>query len=199
VSAPSTSRASRGWPIVRRSPGRACTLPATADSVRGRAAAALAAVGLRAPTGPATVTDDNSTGGWVLSWDRTEGGIPVRGDGTTVVAWPDGAVVSVSQRAHALAASRTARMTSADAARLAQACLLPAGSAAGVWTVGSPDLEWVSPNGAFGGPHPVGGEAEYRLAWVVTATSASPDASLRAVTVYLDAGTGELLGGDVVE
>ena len=62
------------------------------------------------------------------------------------------------------------------------------------------DLEWVGPNAAFD-PAAVGeAAAPYRLAWVanVKPTGAASDV-LRLVTLYVDAGDGSIIGGDVVE
>ena len=60
-------------------------------------------------------------------------------------------------------------------------------------------LGWVAPNSAFDPTGPDAPGATLRLAWVVEARTSGPLAdALRAVKLYLDAGTGALIGGDVL-
>ena len=60
-------------------------------------------------------------------------------------------------------------------------------------------LAWVAPNGAFDPTAPDAPDPTLRLAWVVEArTQGALSEGLRAVKIFLDAGTGSLLGGDVL-
>jgi hypothetical protein len=149
---------------------------------------------------PSRLDDDQSTGGWIATWDRTEAGTPVRGDGTTVVVWPDGRVASVSSRRRALAPAPVSRIAATRAMAIAQGLF---GSSTARPTpalrMTEPTLEWVAPNGAFDRTRPIGGESRCRLAWVVTARGVDAEATPSQVTVYVDAGDGSVLGGDLVE
>jgi hypothetical protein len=62
------------------------------------------------------------------------------------------------------------------------------------------DLEWVGPNAAFD-PGNIGSTpAPYRLAWVADVTPSGAAAEVvRLITLYVDAGDGSVIGGDVVE
>ena len=61
------------------------------------------------------------------------------------------------------------------------------------------DLAWVAPNDTFAPARPDAPAATLRLAWVGrVATTATLAESLRGLEVYLDAGDGSLLGGDVL-
>jgi hypothetical protein len=62
------------------------------------------------------------------------------------------------------------------------------------------DLEWVGPNAAFDPSKLDATPAPYRLAWVANVKPSGPVAqSVRLITLYIDAGDGTVLGGDVVE
>lgn len=152
--------------------------------------------------GTQTRTDvDAASGGWNLHWDRSEGGFPVRGDETQVHVWQDGRIQSVARVEHQLAAAPARRLSQADAqtavARQMDAWF--AGKDAGYAAQGL-DLQWVAPNAAFD-PSKVGAAAgPYRLAWVANVKPSGPAAdSIRLITLYVDAGDGTILGGDVVE
>jgi hypothetical protein len=62
------------------------------------------------------------------------------------------------------------------------------------------NLEWVGPNAAFD-PAKVGAADEpYRLAWVANVIPSGSIADVvRLITLYVDAGDGTVIGGDVVE
>jgi hypothetical protein len=60
-------------------------------------------------------------------------------------------------------------------------------------------LAWVAPNSAFDPTGPDAPGTTLRLAWVAEARTSGPLADeLRAVKLFLDAGTGALIGGDVL-
>jgi hypothetical protein len=73
------------------------------------------------------------------------------------------------------------------------------GSRSGQVSIATLGLGWVAPNSAFDPTGPDAPGATLRLAWVVEARTSGPLAdALRAVKLYLDAGTGALVGGDVL-
>ena len=98
-------------------------------------------------------------------------------------------------------ASRPARVIDEAAAR-ARATLALAdlfGSRSGQIAIATVALGWVAPNDAFDSTAPDAPDATLRLAWVVEArTSGELSEGLRAVKLFLDAGSGALLGGDVL-
>jgi hypothetical protein len=151
--------------------------------------------------GPMLVDADIATDGWTVRWERTENGIPVRGDETRIQIRPDGAVQSLARVEHQLAAE-PARSLKADQARQ-----IVAGQAdrwfaatASRYTIQTIEMQWVAPNGAFDPSKPIDPQPVYRLAWVANVKPTGQAASyLWMVTLYLDAGDGSVFGGDFVE
>jgi hypothetical protein len=161
---------------------------------------ALTALALM-PAGAEAVTADTIQGGWRVYWQRAQRGIPVRGDEVRVHVRADGSIGSVAWVEHDLAPEPIKRMTGASAAAVVR-------SAANGWfaetesgaRIGSPVLAWVEPNGLFDGSVPMSGTGPYRLAWMVDVRPTGPAAlSLGMVTVFVDAGDGSVIGGDVVQ
>ena len=139
--------------------------------------------------------------GWTLGWQRFVDGVPVVGDGVRIDLWPDGRVHAVVRTERALA-TRPATILDAAAARgSAEATLKNQfGDRAGEIAVSSVALGWVAPNGTFDPTAPDAPGATLRLAWVAEAQSSGDLADgLRAVKLFLDAGTGDLIGGDVLQ
>jgi hypothetical protein len=61
------------------------------------------------------------------------------------------------------------------------------------------ELAWMAPNDTFAPSRPDAPAATLRLSWVArVATTAALADSLRGLELYLDAGDGSLLGGDVL-
>ena len=176
------------------------TANVTQDGAAKSARRGMTAYGVQ--LGTQTRTDvDAASGGWNLHWDRFEGGFPVRGDETAVHVWQDGRIQSVARVEHQLAAAPTRRLSQADAqtavARQMDAWF--AGKDAGYSAQGS-DLQWVAPNAAFDPSKVSAAAGPYRLAWVANVKPSGPAAdSIRLITLYVDAGDGTILGGDVVE
>jgi hypothetical protein len=172
---------------------------------RSPAAGSLSAIAAAESLGlargrPSRLDDDPSTGGWIATWDRTEAGARVRGDGAMVVVWPDGRVASVSSRRRALAPAPVSRVAATRAVAVARGLFDSAASRPTIaLRMPEPTLEWVAPNGAFDRMRPIGGEPMCRLAWVVTARAVDAGATPSQITVYVDAGDGSVLGGDLVE
>jgi hypothetical protein len=147
-------------------------------------------------------TDANPVlGGWDVHWDRTQDGYAVRGDETRVHIWPDGRIQSVARVAHALVPAPARRLAIYDAKRVVtgQFDRWFAGGGSG-YAIQEPTMEWVAPNAAFDAAKLTATPSAYRLAWVMNVKPSGPAADyLTLVTMYVDAGDGTILGGDVVE
>jgi hypothetical protein len=75
-----------------------------------------------------------------------------------------------------------------------------AGRSATSLGVVSTELAWVAPNDTFGGARADAPAAVLRLAWAVRYdTQGALAERVRSIEVWVDAGDGHLLGGDVVE
>jgi hypothetical protein len=98
-------------------------------------------------------------------------------------------------------AVRPARVIDEAAARAQAAITLGDlfGSRSGQVAISTVALGWIAPNDAFEPTAPDAPDATLRLAWVVEAhTQGDLSDGLRAVKLFLDAGSGALLGGDVL-
>lgn len=138
--------------------------------------------------------------GWTLTWPRVVDGVPVVGDGVRLDLWPDGRMHAIVRTERPLAARPATTLDEAAARARAAATLANLfGSRAGQVRVASLGLGWVAPNDAFDPSAPDAPGATLRLAWIVEArTSGDLADGLRAVKLFLDAGTGTLIGGDVL-
>jgi hypothetical protein len=172
----------------------------SADAATKAARKSLQGVGM-APDGNAQTSRDDASGGWAVQWQRTSAGHTVRGDETLVRLGADGRIQSVAAVTHGLAAMPATQLAQADArAVVARQCSAWFSGKGSGYNVGEMDLEWVGPNAAFDGSKLESDSDPYRLAWVVNVvpTGAAAD-STRLVTLYVDAGSGAVIGGDVVE
>jgi hypothetical protein len=62
------------------------------------------------------------------------------------------------------------------------------------------ELTWLAPNEAADGSRLDAPDGTLRLAWIARFSTSGPLAErVRAVEVWLDAGDGRVLGGDVIE
>jgi hypothetical protein len=169
--------------------------------VASLAAAVARSAGVGA-TGRLEVARNGSGSGWTATWPRRVAGAPVLGDGTWVRLWPDGSVHSLARIESRLAEPPSDPMPPTRALGLARGILegwfgrpLP-----GTVVPASPELAWVTPNDTFDETRPDAPDQVRRLAWVVRATSTGDLAErLRAVQLWIDAGDGRLLGGDVIQ
>ena len=172
----------------------------TSDQASKAAEAVLGRSGLT-PAGKADAEPNPVAGGWDVHWPRTEGGFLVRGDETTVHVWQDGRIHSVARVEHQLSSLPSRRLGQADAQDVVrhQFDAWFAGRGSG-YAVANMNLEWVEPNAAFD-PSKIGATpASYRLAWVANVMPSGAAAEvLRQITLYVDAGDGTVIGGDVVE
>ncbi|HEY8799221.1 MAG TPA: hypothetical protein VIM20_01350 [Candidatus Limnocylindrales bacterium] len=179
-------------------PGPASAVDRTAAEARGLAL--VRAAGIVVGSRP-TVVASAGSGGWSIGWTRVVDGVPVRGDGVRIALWPDGSFHGLSRMQRPLAA-QPSQPIAADAARASAEAWIagrfgPAAADVGVVAV---DRAWVAPNDTFIANGLDAPAATLRLAWVVRFDTHGPRAErLRSVEVWIDAGDGSLLGGDMVE
>ena len=138
--------------------------------------------------------------GWTIAWPRALDGVPVIGDGVRIDLWPDGRVHAVVRAEHQLA-PRPATILAETAARTHTTAALGSifGNRSDQVTISALTLAWVAPNDTFDPAAPDAPGPTLRLAWVAEARATGDLAEgLRAVKLFLDAGTGALNGGDVL-
>jgi hypothetical protein len=164
-------------------------------AARGLAAAGIPVAGAGRPTA------NGAVGGWDIHWDRVQAGFKVRGDETAVHVWQDGRIQSVARVEHDLAAAPPTPIGQAAAqAVVSRQCDSWFSGGDSGFGIAGMTLEWVVPNAAFDPARVGAAEGPYRLAWVanVNPTGSAAEA-VRLVTLYVDAGDGAIIGGDVVE
>jgi hypothetical protein len=172
----------------------------TLESASKAALRGVSASGL-APTGQSRTDPNPVLGGWDVHWDRTQDGYAVRGDETRVHVWPDGRIQSVARVVHDLAPAPARRLAVDDANRVVsgQFDRWFAGHSS-AYAISESKVEWIAPNAAFDAAKLTAAPSAYRLAWVVNVKPSGAAADyLTLVTLYVDAGDGTILGGDVVE
>ena len=166
-----------------------------------RSAVEVARTSGLAVSGQPDVRASAGSGGWSIAWQRRVDGAPVRGDGVRVLLWPDGSFHGLARSERPLAAAPT-RPISAGKARAAaeKRAVELFGAAIDEARIISVERAWIAPNDTFGPAGPDASAATLRLAWVVRFESHGALAErLRQVELWLDAGNGSLLGGDLVE
>ena len=171
-----------------------------AAGARVRAERLVAALGLEALGAPRIVAAP-SNAGWTVAWDRTVAGIPVPGDGLRIQLWPDGSVHGLTRSERPLAPRPAVLLEEAHARSIAEAQLDRwfRGDARGAVTLAGLALAWVPPNDTFAPDAPDAPGAVLRLAWVARVTTGGQlTDSLRGLEIYLDAGDGSVLGGDIL-
>jgi hypothetical protein len=173
---------------------------ATSESAMKAAQRGLAATGL-AVGGGARIDANTLTGGWDVHWDRVENGYAVRGDETRVHVWQDGRIQSLARVEHELAAAPGRALGTAEAQQsVAQQLGAWSSGNDSTYTVEGMDMEWVGPNAMFDPTTVAAPQAPYRLAWVANIKPSDPAAGyVRLITLYVDAGDGTVIGGDIVE
>ena len=152
------------------------------------------------PSGTPDVRQGPDDTGWTLTWTRVVDGVAVMGDGVRVDLWPDGRMHAIVRTERSLAPRPSVTLDEATARDRATATLATMfGSRSGQVRISTLGLGWVAPNNAFDPTGPDAPGATLHLAWVVEArTSGELADGLRAVKLFLDAGTGTLFGGDVL-
>jgi hypothetical protein len=179
-------------------PGHGSAVDRTAAEARGLAL--VRAAGIDVGSRP-TVLASPGSGGWSTGWSRVVDGVPVRGDGVRVALWPDGSFHGLSRMQRPLAA-QPSQPIAADVARTSAVASIagrygPVGADLRVVAV---ERAWVAPNDTFTANGLDAPAETLRLAWVVRFDSHGPLADhVRSLEVWIDAGDGSLLGGDMVE
>ncbi len=137
---------------------------------------------------------------WEVVWGRTVDGIPVLGDGVRVSLWKDGSFHAVVQWEHPLAPRPTTTIDEGTARAIAAARFAERAGIEGAIVVRSARLAYVRPNDVVAPSRPDAPAAEARLAWVVLGEPADPSKSfIERAELWLDAGDGSVLGGDVAQ
>lgn len=182
-----------GW---RPGTGRAVDSVGAARSAAAVARAAGLAVG-----GQPDVRASAGSGGWSIAWTRRVDGAPVRGDGVRVMLWPDGSFHGLTRSERPLATAPT-RTINAAQARAAAGSLAAErfGASIAETRIVSVERAWIAPNDTFEAAAPDAPAATLRLAWIVRFESHGALAErLRQVELWIDIGSGNMLGGDLVE
>jgi hypothetical protein len=168
-------------------------------AARVRAEGLATTLGLEA-AGAARVVAAPSNAGWSVAWERVVGGIPVPGDGLRIQLWPDGSVHGLARSERVLAPRPTVLLDEVHARSIVVAQLA-------TWfhrgrrdvALAGVSLAWVPPNDTFAPAAPDAPSAVLRLAWVAKVTTSGALAeNLRALEVYIDAGDGSVIGGDIL-
>ena len=172
----------------------------TSDAAIRAAQRSTLAAGLTVGS-PSRTDADEATGGWTVHWPRVKDGVPVRGDETRVNVWSDGHIQSVALVEHDLGAAPDRRI-GLDSARQVASDNLDRWFAKrnSGYEIRDVMLQWVEPNGAFDPARITTAPTAYRLAWV-TDVKPSGDAAnyVWLMTLFVDAGDGNIIGGDFVE
>lgn len=172
--------------------------PIDAGRARARAVALASAAGIVGDGTPrATPTAD---GGWRVGWERSVDGVPVQGDGSVITLFADGTFHAAVHRERRLAEAPATTLDRGTAERLAgQRLDALLGAARSQARILRSHLAWVAPNDTFDASAPDAPDPVLRLSWVVEARTIAPLAErLQALELYLDAGNGTLLGGDLL-
>jgi hypothetical protein len=172
----------------------------TSDEAARSADRGLTATGIR-PRGQAITEANANSGGWDVHWPRMEGGYAVRSDEIRVHVRHDGRIGSVARVEHELAAAPARRLSQDEAHQVVnrQMDAWFAGRGSG-YEVQGMDLQWVEANAAFDPTKISAASGPYRLAWVANVKPSGTAAEyVRLITLYVDAGDGTVIGGDVVE
>jgi hypothetical protein len=169
-----------------------------AADARLRAVSLAAASGLD-PSGSPTVSPAVD-GGWRVAWGREIDGVPALGDGVVVTLFGDGSFHAAARRERPLAEAPPSVLAVGAAEQIAGERLSDLlGLASEDAMITRARLAWVAPNDTFDGAAPDAPDPVLRLAWVVEVhTVAALAERLRALELYLDAGDGALLGGDLL-
>ena len=176
--------------------GRAVDAPGAARSAIAVARAAGLAI-----VGQPNVRASAGAGGWSIAWQRRVDGIPVRGDGVRVSLWPDGSFHGLTRSERPLATAPARSLTPAAARAIAAGLAATRlGAAVAEARIAGAEQAWLAPNDMFGSARLDAPAATLRLAWVVRfETSGALAERLRQLELWIDAGDGTVLGGDVVE
>lgn len=179
-----------GW---RGSKGRAVAR----DIALRQAVAHARAVGFEV-TGSPTVLETADE--WEVVWERQVDGVPVLGDGVRVSLWKDGTFHAIARWEHPLAPRPTTTIGADTARQMAADHFAERLGRRGAITIESARLAWVRPNDLWDPSLPDAPLPTAHLAWIVGGKpNGNLAASVRRLEVWLDAGDGSVIGGDVIE
>jgi hypothetical protein len=169
-------------------------------AVGPRAAHLVHAAGLNV-AGVPEVRASAGAGGWSVLWARIVDGVPVRGDGIRILIWADGTFHGLTRTERPLAAPPTSHLAAGEARTLAGTFAdRQFGTAAPGLRIAGLEQAWVAPNDTFATTGLDAPADTLRLAWVVRLDARGQLADrLRSVEIWVDAGNGAILGGDVIE
>jgi hypothetical protein len=160
------------------------------------AARIAAAAGVAVPgTRPTTAWDDGMTA-WHVRWKRTISGVPATG-GTSVWVFPGGQVKAIAVSEPAAEAAPDSTVDAAHASEAVRAYVVRHGiDRFRALAFDAPALRWVAGNDFVTIDKADAPEPTLRLAWVVRFRYDVPGWRLpHQVELYVDAGSGELIGG----
>lgn len=169
---------------------------------RGRAVASALGLDAMVAALGQPVARTSAEGGWVVSFARSVAGVPVPGDGLRIELWPDGSVHRLARSERPLAAAPARPISAQDARAIAERTLdgWYAAARRSAVAVSRVRLAWVAPNDTFASSGPDAPASVLRLAWAVdVSVSGELAQQLSALEIDLDAGTGAVLGGDVLQ
>ena len=164
-----------------------------AVAARGLAAAA----GVRAPAAAPAIQWDEASDAWEARWPRIVEGVPIPSNDLVVRVRRSGQLASLSAPESPLAAAPPSRIPAARAEAVARAFATTHGlERLGKLTVSAQGLAWVEANayvdpGAADAPDPT-----LRLCQVVRLTLPPAADGPRLIELYVDAGSGDIVGGD---
>jgi hypothetical protein len=181
-----------GW---RPGSGRSVDWPGAA-----RRAAVLARAAGLAVDGQPDVRASAGAGGWSISWARLVDGVAVRGDGLRISLWPDGSFHGLARSERSLAARPVSSLDTGQVRAIAERFATERFGGPAATRIVAIEPAWVAPNDTFAAEQPDAPAATLRLAWIARfETKGALAERVRQIEVWIDAGDGMVLGGDVAE
>ncbi len=173
--------------------------PIDAATAASRASSLAAAARITVRGTP--IVGRTADAGWRVSWPRAVAGTPVLGDGASVTLFADGTFHAAATEERDLAPAPAVTLAAVAAQGIAaerlRTLLGPTDAASA--TIVATRLAWVAPNDTFDASAPDAPDPVLRLAWVAQVRTRGTLADrVRALELYLDAGTGTLIGGDLL-
>jgi hypothetical protein len=177
----------------------------SADDDRTRVGAALApaaasryaqAVGISSPTTVPSTDWDEAMRAWQVTWPRLIDGVPAPGEGLTVWVYRGGRLAALRRIETPAASAPLLRIAPERAQQVARAWATAAGiPEASLSISGAPTLAWVAPDdfASRGGADAT--EARLYLVYSVQLTVRPSGGDARQMLLFVDAGSGAVIGG----
>lgn len=165
-------------------------------SAEAMAAVILKAVGLALPPEAPQVTWDDGMGAWCVMWRRTIDSVPVPTDGLTVWVTPKGQLRSISNRTTDV--SRGSKNLDEPSARARVAAFMKGNEVARQATLRMATLEWRQSNDFVAPSLPDSPGTTLRLVYAVPYAIDLESGLHSEGVLWVDAETGDLLGGSDV-